>query len=241
VVAVADLAVIIPSRQRPTSVAPLVEAFRATCTTQPSVYFAVDADDPTLPEYIAVVQAPAFASHVLKFGLFIHTVEPRSMVHALNETVRSFSRPPLAIAFMGDDHMPRTVGWDAAYLEALRALGTGMVYGNDLLQGQRLPTQIAMTSDIVKALGYMAPPELLHLYVDNFWLDLGRQAGCIRYLPDVVVEHRHPVAGKAAWDEGYARVNDASVYAADGDTYAQYAASLLPAAVAKVKALRGAE
>jgi hypothetical protein len=90
---------------------------------------------------------------------------------------------------MGDDHFPRTHGWDQAYLDALRELGTGIVYGNDLLQGHRLPTQCAMTADIVRRWGYMALPTLRHMYVDNFWRDLGNAADCLRYLPEVVVEH----------------------------------------------------
>ncbi len=43
--------------------------------------------------------------------------------------------------------------------------------------------------------------------VDNYWRDLGTAAGCLTYLPDAIVEHLHPSAGKAALDEGYGRVN----------------------------------
>jgi hypothetical protein len=126
------------------------------------------------------------------------------------------------------------------YLDALRELGTGIVYGHDLLQGEKLPTQCAMTADIVRALGHMAPPTLRHMYVDNYWLDLGRAADCIRYLPEVVVEHMHPFAGKAAMDAGYQRVNASEVYAADQQAYAAYHAGQFGADVAKVAALRGA-
>ena len=149
-------------------------------------------------------------------------------------------RQPFAIGFMGDDHRPRTVGWDTAYLEALRELGSGIVYGNDLLQGERIPTQVAMTTDIVRELGFMAPPVLKHLYVDNFWRDLGTAAGCLRYLSNVVVEHMHPIAGKAPWDDGYARVNAPTMYSGDANAYAKWAAMDLAAAVEKVRALRAA-
>jgi hypothetical protein len=84
----------------------------------------------------------------------------------------------------------------------------------------------------------MAPPNLTHLYVDNFWKDLGQLAGCIRYLPDVVVEHLHPVAGKAAWDEGYVRVNAQSMFSRDRSAYERYRLTALQADVAKVRALR---
>jgi hypothetical protein len=142
---------------------------------------------------------------------------------------------------MGDDHRPRTVGWDAAYLNALHELGTGIVYGDDRLQGEALPTQCAMTADIVRALGYMAPAGLRHLAVDNFWLDLGRGAGCLRYLPDVVVEHMHPLAGKAEWTPGHRRVNAPAMYERDLAEYGRFKRHELPGAVAKVRDLMGGD
>jgi hypothetical protein len=122
------------------------------------------------------------------------------------------SRYPM-LGFMGDDHRPRTPGWDAAYVEALTEMGTGIVYGDDLLQGERIPTQVAMTSDIVEAMGGMAPGGLVHMYLDDLWKAVGERLGCLRYLPDVVVEHLHPAAGKARWDDRYAEVNAPEVYA----------------------------
>lgn len=163
----------------------------------------------------------------------------KSMVEALNRVANAGFKA-FAHAFMGDDHLPRTVGWDEAYLDALHELGTGIVYGDDLLQGRALPTQCAMTSDIIRALGYMAPPTLTHLFVDNFWLSLGNEAGCLRYLPEVIVEHRHPAAGKAALDEGYERVNSVAMQTRDEAAWNAYVDSgAFAADVEKVKALRG--
>ena len=84
----------------------------------------------------------------------------------------------------------------------------------------------------------MAPPTLTHLFVDDYWRMLGRTAGCLRYLPDVVVEHVHPFAGKAAMDEGYARVNDHAMYARDHAAFAAWSAEHLGDDIAKVQALR---
>lgn len=232
----ADLVVIVPSRGRPDAARELAASFTETCTADTGLVFAVDADDEALPGYYlagtrtAVAVAPA----------------PSSMVLALNLVAKAYAGispkiRPFAIAFMGDDHRPRTVGWDAAYLDTLRELGTGMVYGDDLYQGEGVPTQVAMTADIVRALGYMAPPQLVHLFVDNFWLSLGRRAECIRYRPDVVIEHMHPVAGKAGWDEGHKRVNTPEYYARDEAAWLAYIeAGHLAADVAKVETLREA-
>jgi hypothetical protein len=225
-----DLIVIVPSRGRPAAAAELAAAF-AEARSSARLVFAVDEDDPAKNAYLDALTAyPATTVH---FG-----PAPSTMVRALNVTAALYANEAFAIGFMGDDHRPRTLGWDQAYLDALRDLGTGIVYGDDLLQGERIPTQVAMTADIVRALGHMAPPTLTHLYVDNYWRDLGSAAGCLRYLPDVVVEHLHPITGKARWDAGHLRVNHRSMYQRDGDAYADYAGSHLADDVATVRALR---
>ena len=250
-----ELIVVVPSRGRPAAVAPLVEAFRETCAGNTRIVLVVDRDDPTLNAYAAAIQSSIsrepedttqFGAAVPRFDIG-HTVVSQliistgtGMAEALNLAAGGLVNEHYAIGFMGDDHRPRTYGWDYEYLKALRELGTGIVYGNDLFQQERIPTQVAMTSDIVRTLGWMTPPGLGHMYLDNFWRDLGTAAGCLRYLPDVVVEHVHPVAGKADWDEGYARVNDAAVYERDRRAYERYLATGFTADVAKVRALRGA-
>lgn len=220
-----DLLVIVPSRGRPAAATALAAAFSDTCTADTRLAFAVDADDPTIDAYTGTT---LWINHGRK-----------TMVAALNGAVEDLLDPDtFAVGFMGDDHRPRTIGWDRAYLDALHELGTGIVYGDDLLQHERIPTQVTMTADIVRSLGHMAPATLTHLFVDNYWRDLGQAAGCLRYLPDVIVEHLHPFAGKAVWDDGHRRVNAPAMYQRDSDAYADYAGSHLAADIAKVQALR---
>jgi hypothetical protein len=231
-----DLLVIVPSRGRPEAVDAMARAFEETCRANTALMFVVDDDDPARQEYFDA--APGS-------GVSVRADVTTTMVSALNyAAIAAVKAPdaPYAIGFMGDDHRPRTVGWDTAYLDALRQLGSGIVYGDDLVQGERLPTQCAMTADVVRALGWMAPPTLRHMYVDNFWRDLGVQAGCLRFLRDVVVEHLHPVAGTAEMDAGYERVNAPEVYATDRAAYRDFCASGgFAAAVSAVRALLPAD
>lgn len=203
-----DLLMIVPSRGRPGNIIELLDAWRGTFAemNRTGLLVAVDDDDPELEGYRSV-------GNYADFDL---VVSPRQRVGpTLNRLAVERAPDFFAVGFMGDDHRPRTQDWDERMVAALREMGSGIVYGNDLLQGERLPTAVVMTSDIIRALGYMVPPRLTHMYLDNFWLGLGRELGRIQYLPDVVIEHVHPLAGKSEWDDGYREVNSHEMYAQD--------------------------
>lgn len=227
----ADLTILCPSRGRPKNAVQMYESFRETCTADTKLLILVDANDPTLSTYYTLLNG---VGQVL-------VVEPnrRGMVEALQRGLEDYrDNLGYAVGFMGDDHRPRTHGWDSAYLEALRGLGNGFVYGNDLYQGEAIPTQIAMTTDIVDALGYMCPPGFDHLCVDVVWNDWGRAIGKIEYLDEVIIEHLHYLAGKSKFDKGYAAVNNAEVAGHDNDEYKRYHESgEFDADVEKLKAL----
>ena len=222
---------IVPSRGRPGNIADLIAAWSETAVGDSELLVAVDDDDPTLGDYLDVLAAgPAWADIV---------VGPRLRLGGtLNQRAVENARHHRAVGFMGDDHRPRTPGWDEQLVDALDGLGpVGIVYGDDLIQGERLPTAVAMTSSIVTTLGYMAPPGMVHMYLDNAWLALGRAVGRIAYLPDVVIQHLHPVAGTAPWDDRYAEVNAPERYAADQAVFERWLAESLPVEAARLKAL----
>ncbi|WP_309049106.1 hypothetical protein [Streptomyces sp.] len=212
-----DLLVIIPTRGRPQAVPEIVQAWDDTGATA-DLLFAVDTDDLELAAYkkhAAVLKADSRVRFT--FG------KRRRLVGTLNQQAVKAAGTYRFLAFMGDDHRPRPAAmpWDARIRECLSA-GPGIVYGNDLLQGEAMATAVAMTSDIVETLGYMAPPAMVHLCVDLCWLDWGRGMGRITYLDDMVIEHLHPANGKAAMDEGYAEVNSEQQVSADSAAYYDY-------------------
>jgi hypothetical protein len=234
---VSDLVVLIPTRGRPGAVQEIIESFLESCRENTFLTFVVDESDPLKEVYGKAVRECLYIGGVdangwriwertktIKAGVLLTPAV--NMVDAMNKAAGyvlnpEINNPPKAIAFMGDDHRPRTPGWDTSYLEALGAK-PGLVYGNDLYQGKKIPTQVAISAPVVRALGHMAPDVLTHLYVDDYWKALGTAADCLTYLPDVVVEHLHPVVGKAVWDEGYRRVNHPDMYERDGAAYGRY-------------------
>lgn len=225
-----NLTMLVPTRGRPANLARLWRAFLDTCEYETKLVALVDNDDPELAGYQALADELHDEPH------FRMGIGPRLRLGpTLNEAAPKWAQRCGAVGFLGDDHLPRTVGWDGRYLTELKRLGTGLVYGNDLIQGETLPTQVAMTSDIILATGLMVPVGMTHLYADNAWLALGRALDAITYLPDVTVEHLHPIAGRASWDAGYAECNTDALSSADRAVFEQWQQNELPRWVQQIR------
>lgn len=235
-----ELIVIVPTRSRPMHVQRIVQAWNDTDAFEhgAELRFVIDEDDPAYGDY-----REAYASHCAGNGQISLDVISRWMplVPKLNTAaVEAVELAPLAVGFAGDDHLPRTPGWVRIYLGALRA-GAGIVHGDDGYQHGNLPTEWAMRADIIEALGRMIPAPVEHLYCDNSVKDLGLATGSLRYLPEVSIEHLHPVAGKADSDEQYERVNSRRQFRGDRQAYREWVSSGLAADAAVVNHLRKGE
>lgn len=208
---------IVPTRGRPENMVELIHTWNAT-TQVSHLLFAVDNDDPRLDEYKAL-----FMEHGQE-GMYLEIGPRLRLGGTLNKMALKYIETYNVIGFMGDDHRPRTVGWDVQVLDAMMLLpkGSGFVYGNDLNWGEGLPTSVFISSDIIETLGFMVPQGMIHLYFDNFWLDFGRALGRITYLPDVIIEHMHPSVGKAINDAGYQEVNAPEMFDHDRTVYEEY-------------------
>lgn len=215
---VKPLAIVVPSRSRPQNVARMVEAWRNTGAFDVAdLIWAIDRDDPEYAEY-----SIQLIGHKTAGVLATVLAEWFPMVAKLNAVAGAAAGGYKMVGFMGDDHVPRSNGWAQTFVETLRIMGTGIVYGDDLFQRANLPTHWAMTSDIVVALDRMVPAPVDHLFCDNSILALGRALHAITYRGDVVIEHCHPMAGKGEPDPQYERVNSDVQNRADRAAYTMW-------------------
>jgi hypothetical protein len=210
-----NTAIIVPSRHRPHNIKELQQSLIDT-ETMSRLFVVVDEDDETIRDYYDLENN---FTKVLTFergrkGM----ADPLNNAARLLVTVKDWQY----FIFVGDDHRPRTKHWDEVWRTNLDNLVTGLVYGDDLFQREQLPTAIGMTRSIVEELNGMIPEGFAHLYLDNFWLRLGQDLNAIRYLPETVIEHLHPIAGKGDWDAGYQEVNSAEINNADSQMFHTY-------------------
>lgn len=237
------LITIVPTRSRPFHVKRVVDAWIETGAFNhgAELCFVLDADDPA---YDAYCEQLTFAASSIpnerRVMTWMSQGQWRPLVPKLNIAADYLrvTQEPFALGFAGDDHVPRSYGWADRVLRELLSDGVGIVYGDDGYQGENLATEWSMRTSIVKALdGKMVPAPVEHLYCDNAIMELGREAGILRYLPDVKIEHMHPVAGKAEGDAQYERVNSRDQYRNDRPAYRRWRRDDLAGVAATVRAL----
>jgi hypothetical protein len=112
----------------------------------------------------------------------------------------ALTRKPLEpwYGILNDDHVPKTPGWDVKLVEALR--NQPMVWPKDNY-ADRISTPV-FDGDLVRSLGWIAPPELNHFYIDDAHEVIAEVLGCMR-LEEVTVSHEHVNAGRMARDKTY--------------------------------------
>lgn len=126
------------------------------------------------------------------------------------------------ISGIDDDCFVTTDGWDLLLSLPLKAKGYGISWGNDTIQNGRIPTKFTITTNIIDALGFVAPRELIHLYGDDFLARLGEELNSAHYAPNVMMEHHHWINGKAEMDETYRQTSSAETWAHDETFYKKY-------------------
>jgi hypothetical protein len=223
------LTVLCVTRNNPVALLETYESWRKATRHDGGTEFlaVIDHDDPVLDKYLETC-----AETLIKYKI----VPPEHtgwMNTALNYAALLRAGQGEDVGFVGDDHRFRSEGWDEVVHAALKQYA--IVYGNDLWQGQNLPTQVFIRADVIMALGYFALPGARHLYLDNQWRVLGEQAGSLAFLPEVLIEHMHPSAGKGEWDENHVRVNASSMYEHDRGVFENWVQNRLQADAEIVK------
>jgi len=209
---------IVPTRKRPQSSIDFFESFKDNSSFTDLLFGLDDDDDQNYPRI----------SNVL------YEVGPRlGMNGTLNKIALKYVDRYPYIAFMGDDHRIRTKDWDLHLTNLIGDLG--LAYGNDLFAKERLPTSVVMSANIIKAIGFVAPPKIRHLFIDDFWLTLGKRLNGLHYSEETIIEHLHYMNGKADKDDSYIESN--SNYWPDKSAFDEYMESEFEADIQKIQAL----
>jgi hypothetical protein len=228
----ARMLIMVPSRERPQNVARFAQA-AADTVTDSDVIFLLDDSDPLLNDSTA---AAAPWRYTVSAGW-------PATVAKLNEVAMEHADLYPVLMFTGDDTIPRNSGWDRMLADAIDNLGgTGYAFpdaypdGNTGSGCRERPEHVAISSDIVKTLGWFACPAVNHFTCDCVWADIGTAAGCLTFVPEAVVEHMHWSRNGRKDHVVQRAISNA---AADYEGYAAWRAGQMDDDVAAVRKLRG--
>jgi hypothetical protein len=211
--------VLLPSMGRPDAYTKCIDSWRST-TSGASKILGIVPTGATYPRHDDVmVMVDPFTDGVVK---------------AIN---RAFMAYPdyAAYMFAADDMRFKTTYWDTTFLSTLQSKdGVGVVYGDDTIEGQRLPTHWCVGGRLARAVGYLGLPTCRHICSDVFWMDLATRMSCLTYKPEVVTEHLHFHVGRSKYDSTYDHNNNATDYTQDSESYVDFATHMLPHEVKRV-------
>lgn len=123
------------------------------------------------------------------------------------------------MAFSADDIVFETP-WESKFIDYLKSVPHGVVYGNDTVHGERLPTHPCVSSNLVTTLGFFGCPGVAHNFFDNYWHSVGLNTKNMKYFDDVIMRHMHPISGRAVNDELNVKV--LGLLESDGEKFRKY-------------------
>lgn len=219
-----SLLVMVPTRNRREQAERLLKSYEASSPADETVLlFITDDDDSSYED--------------MDWGSATHAVlSPRdTLVGIFNKVALAHVDDFDAIMTVGDDHLFTTPGWDKALMGALEDLGgTGWVYPDDKRRSG-FPEIWAVSSDLVKFLGWFALPVVKHFYCDNAVNEIGRRTDLLRYVPEAIIEHLHyTVSPQTQRDSTYTEAEE-SAGAHDHAAYQAWRENHLAHVVSRVK------
>jgi Glycosyl transferase family 2 len=184
------ISVLCPTRNRPELVRRMTESALDMARGEVELVFYADDDAPrSVPDDIAALPEVTVVTG------------PRIV---LSDTWNKCMAAASADIFMesGDDCVFRTPGWDEAVEGAFAEYPDriALVYGDDMIWGEKLSSHSFVHRRWTEALGYIAPPWFSADCCDAWLYDVAGMIGRRRFLPGVITEHLHPSVGKGSWD-----------------------------------------
>lgn len=177
---------ICPSYKRPELCAKMLKSWEDGIGENNTIVLGLDVGDPFISSY------PRYTNRILcKAG--------STVTEVINSIYNQFPDYDY-YHIINDDVLFHTKYFDTKLMNILKDYGGGIAYGNDLFQGQGLPTFPFISSEIIEAIGYLQMPKLNRYCGDTVYADIGHLCDCLYYLGEVIIEHRHKLAGKGVDD-----------------------------------------
>lgn len=170
------------SRGRPEKLNDMIDSVEANKSEGTELVVYIAEDDPRIADYAVVLARVK------------HIVGPRrNMVEVLNYLACEVYPNMEYYTDLNDDQYVITPNWDTKMIEACNTRNDGWCI-SAIQSSMGLPYAGVIPGKLVRAIGHYFPRMFVHTWVDNVLREY-EHAGLLVYVPDVVVEHRHPCFG----------------------------------------------
>ncbi|NBR61468.1 MAG: hypothetical protein EBT86_07425 [Actinobacteria bacterium] len=151
-----------------------------------------DIYDPILEKY------PSVNNLCIKSGL--------TLMEKINVPALDIANKYKHIGFIGDDIVFRTK-WESEFISFLSSRKIALAFANENTPyAGGLAAHPFINSSMVKAVGFFGCPVVTHQFFDNYWHEITLTIGEVKYFPDIIMEHRHPIVYKDIKDKLYEKI-----------------------------------
>lgn len=150
------------------------------------VHLLHDTDECNIYHIVSQVN-PGIINHCIPAGL--------TLMEKINYNILEIAKDYKYVGFIGDDIRFETT-FENKFIEYLSSKPHALAYGNDDYWKGALPTHPFITSKTILAVGFFGCPAVEHNFFDNYWQRIFIELRSIKYFPEVIMNHYHPVAGK---------------------------------------------
>ena len=140
------------------------------------------------------------------------------------------------VGLIGDDNIPVSPHWDEHMVGGLQ--GWNFVSCNDSWQApRRVANCWVMSGELLRTVGYIFPPGLNHLYVDDIWETIGRATQNWNCRMDILVKHNNHIMNKTE-DETHKKAYSDTNWAHDSAIYEEWVLNERDAIIERVEAMK---
>lgn len=175
---------ICPSRNRPEKLQTMIDSWKQQTEGLSDLLIAIDSDDRSNDSLIVQNEHP---------NLLWEVGDPigHKFLQLLNKYALKYIDQYKYIGFMEDDCIFKTP-YESRFIEKFEELGPlSLVHGNDLVNCPTLVSLPVISSEVIKRLGFFAPPEINCLWADYFWRSMRDYGVREHYFPDIIIQHVH--------------------------------------------------
>lgn len=218
---------ICPTRERPAMLLRMLDSFYGSIANDQIVVLGIDSDD----FYLSMGNYKAVEKHFPR--IIIRIFHQKTVTQIFNLIFEEFNDYQI-YHMTNDDFVYKTKFWDQKIVQMVDEYGSGIYYGNDFLQKDRLCTAPFITGDLCRAIGWLQMPLLIHLGGDCVWFEIGKRLKRLFYREDIVIEHMHYQANKSIKDKIYEKTNSNQMYHLDHEAYKQWYRDMLDLDIDKI-------